>query len=503
MDIPKIIPKLNTNKADYDKKKLADIALMRSAPLKSRKISKEVCDFYNVRASFNSDGEIVAHYYPYEGGKAWKVRELPKQFSWVGKSEDLFGRDKFNGAGRRVIVCEGEIDVLSVAQASWDKYSKIYPTVGVSSAGMDKSLLSNRDWLRSFQEIILIFDPDQAGEDLKEKAIKILGIDKVKIAKLPHKDPNEVLLKASSQTLLQCVFDAAPHIPSGIISKEALWQQLQDYNSKVSVPYPPCLEGVNAKIKGMRDGEIALLISGTGSGKSTILREIMLHILETTEEKIGVVSLEESPAETARKLSGMVIKRNPAKEEISLEDLKPGFDAVFGKDRVILLDHQGSLSDGSIMNKLEYMCLSGCRYLFIDHITILVSEGVENLTGNEAQDKVMNDLLRLVKRYPVWIGLVSHLRKTQNTGKSFEEGKLPSLDDIRGSGSIKQISMDVISFARNLTADNPQERNTIKMRILKSRYTGLTGTVPGAFYNYDTGRLEATDAFVDEEFVTL
>jgi twinkle protein len=253
----------------------------------------------------------------------------------------------------------------------------------------------------------------------------------------------------------------------------------------------------------MRTGEITLFISGTGSGKSTILRETMLHLLQTTEEKIGVISLEESPAETARKLAGMAIEKNPAKEEIPLDELKVGFDQVFGSDRVVLLDHQGSINDSSIIDQLEYMCLIGCKYLFIDHITILVSEGVENLTGNEAQDKVMNDLLRLVKRHPVWIGLVSHLRKAPSSGKSFEEGKLPSIDDIRGSGSIKQISFDIISFARNLTATVERERNTIKMRILKSRYTGLTGVVKGAYYNYDTGRLIALEEAVTEDFVSV
>ena len=111
----------------------------------------------------------------------------------------------------------------------------------------------------------------------------------------------------------------------------------------------------------------------------------------------------------------------------------------------------------------------------------------------------MNDLLRLVKRHPVWIGLVSHLRKAPSGKKSFEEGKLPSIDDIRGSGSIKQISFDIISFARNLSAKDEKVRNSIKMRILKSRYTGLTGIVNGAEYNYDTGRLKGLDQILEDE----
>lgn len=489
---------------DFFNKKKLTIEEVKDFPIrgfKDRNITKDVCEFFDVKVSYGDNGEIDTHYYPYSGGKAYKIRKLPKEFTWINKSTDLFGKEKFNGGGKRLIIVEGEIDALSIAKASFDKYKKIYPVVALSSAVMaEKSLLENRDWIRSFQEVVVCLDMDEAGEKATEKAIRIIGLDKVKVAKLPCKDPNEVLTKYDGNRLLQCIFDAAPYVPAGIIGKEELWNALVNYNTIDSVPYPPCLNGINSKLKGMREGEITLFISGTGSGKSTILRETMLHILETTNSKIGVISLEESPAETTRKLAGMAINRNPAKEEIDIEFLKVGFDKVFGDDRVVVLDHQGSINDSSIIDQLEYMCLVGCKYLFIDHITILVSEGVENLSGNEAQDKVMNDLLRLVKRHPVWIGLVSHLRKAQTGKTSFEEGRLPSIDDIRGSGSIKQISFDIISFARDLTAESEVERNTIKMRILKSRYTGLTGNVRGAFYNYSTGRLIALEDEPDEDF---
>ena len=223
------------------------------------------------------------------------------------------------------------------------------------------------------------------------------------------------------------------------------------------------------------------------------------------KENIARVILFKGIGEEAHNVN-FYLEYAPADTELSSTrrvNIEIGFDKVFGSDRVILLDHQGSIDDSTIISQLEYMCLSGCKYLFIDHITILVSEGMENLTGNEAQDKVMNDLLRLVKRHPVWVGLVSHLRKASGGAKSFEEGRLPSIDDVRGSGSIKQISFDIISFARNLTAQGELERNTIKMRILKARQTGLTGPVKGVKYNYETGRLTAIAGDIVEDFVNL
>ena len=480
--------------------KLVEISNYPSRGFRERSISKDVCEFFGVKVSYNTDGEIDTHYYPYEGGKAYKVRSLPKDFHWVGKSKALFGKDKFSAGGAKLIITEGEMDALSIGMCQFMKYKQIFPVVALSSSVMTESLLEEREWIRSFREVVLAFDNDAAGKKATEEAIRIIGFDKVKLARFEQNDINDVLTKVGHAKLMQIVHNAESYTPAGIIGYQALWENLVAYNSIQSLPYPPCLDGLNSKLKGMRFNEIALFVSGTGAGKSTMLREIMLHILTETEDMIGIVSLEEAPAETARKMAGMSLLRNPAKEEIPLEELKVGFDSVFGHERIILVDHQGAITDLSIMDRLEYMCLVGCKYIFVDHITILVSEGVDNLQGNEAQDKIMNALLRLVKRYDVWIGLVSHLRKKQGGGKSFEEGLLPTLDDIRGSGSIKQISFDIIAFARNLNAEDDLERNTIEMAVLKARQTGLTGRVNGSHYDFDTGRLNYAHTLNGHDF---
>ena len=108
----------------------------------------------------------------------------------------------------------------------------------------------------------------------------------------------------------------------------------------------------------------------------------------------------------------------------------------------------------------------------------------------------MSDLLKIVKRHNVWLGLISHLRKAMG-GKSFEEGNLASIDDIKGSGSIKQISFDIIAFARNLVAEDEAERNTVKFRVLKSRFTGRTGDAGAAVYDPTTTRLRGGADFAD------
>ena len=303
-------------------------------------------------------------------------------------------------------------------------------------------------------------------------------------------------MSKGSKEISHAIWNAQQYNPAGILTGEGIWDKFVERQNVESVPYPECLTGLNDKLKGMRHGEITLFTSGTGSGKSTVIKEIIWHLLSTTKDnRIGLISLEESVGDTAEKFIGMTInKRIGGDEPVSEDEMRTGFEKVFKDERLVLLDHQGSVEDSSLLDKIEYMALMGCKYLFLDHITIAVSEGSEGLSGNEAVDKVMSDLLKVVKKHNIWLGIVSHLRKS-GSGKAFEEGNMASIDDIKGSGSIKQISFDIIAFSRNLVAPNEEERNQIKLTVLKSRFTGLTGPAGISNYNMRTGRLEKGDSF--------
>jgi hypothetical protein len=484
-------------KAEVALSKLEEIATYATRGFKERNIPKHITEFFGVKAGTDINGDISEHYYPYGVDKTvgYKVRKLPKEFRAIGTIEGLFGQQLFNG-GKRLIIVEGEIDAMSVAYAYSQRHSgKIYPVVSLPSASGLKQLLAQREWVRHFDEVVLMLDNDDAGQKALAEACKIIGVDKARIAKLKTKDANEELLKHGHMSIIEAIWDAQPWSPSGILQGEELWEKFQDRLSTESVPYPPCLSGVNEKTNGMRFGEVDLFTSGTGSGKSTVIKEIVLHCHETTEDTLGIISLEESPGDTVEKFIGMHLKKNLSDVELTPEEQREGFDAVFSDKRILLLDHQGSVSDDSLMDKIETLALMGCKRLILDHLTIAVSE-VDGGDTNGAIDKIMSDLLKIAKKHNVWIGVISHLRKTGLQGKSFEEGRLPSMDDIKGSGSIKQISFQIIAFARNMIATNESERNTIQVRVLKSRFTGRTGDAGGCLFDNSTGRL----AFVDHAF---
>jgi twinkle protein len=245
-----------------------------------------------------------------------------------------------------------------------------------------------------------------------------------------------------------------------------------------------------------------MIAAGTSIGKSTLLREDIYHLLKTTDEKIGAIFLEEDVGETVGGLMSIHLNKRLGLPgvEATTEEERLAWEATAGQpNRIILLDHQGSLSDNSLIDKIEYMALSGCKYLYLDHITIAVSE-TEDGNPNAAIDKFMSDLLKLVKRHNIWIGVVSHLRKVKSGEDSFESGAPISEDDLKGSGSLKQISFQTIAISRNKLAENELVRNRSQIYLLKDRKTGNTGPAGAYRYNSATGRLEEVEKRDEDEF---
>lgn len=84
-----------------------------------------------------------------------------------------------------------------------DHYRKIYPVVSIptGAASSDKHVLANRDWIRQFDEVVLMVDQDEVGQMGAEKLAKIIGQDKVKISNYPEKDLTNFMLNKALRLL--------------------------------------------------------------------------------------------------------------------------------------------------------------------------------------------------------------------------------------------------------------------------------------------------------------
>ena len=99
----------------------------------------------------------------------------------------------------------------------------------------------------------------------------------------------------------------------------------------------------------------------------------------------------------------------------------------------------------------------------------------------------MTRLRTLVQETGIAMIVVSHLRRPD--GKGHEEGAVTSLSQLRGSASIGQLSDMVIGLERDAQHDDPEIRHTTKVRVLKNRFSGITGPCCDLKYDMDTGRL--------------
>ena len=105
-----------------------------------------------------------------------------------------------------------------------------------------------------------------------------------------------------------------------------------------------------------------------------------------------------------------------------------------------------------------------------------------------AIDSIMTKLRTIVQETGIGLFLVSHLKRPEK-GKGHEEGAKVSLAELRGSAAIAQLSDIVIGLERNQQSDDPLLRNTTTVRILKNRFTGITGAATWLRFDEYTGRM--------------
>lgn len=465
--------------------------------LRARGIMQKTCIKYGYAVTKNEFKRTVqiAPYYSDDGELLFqKERDKDKNFAIRGKkSYRFFGQHLFT-SGKKLIVTEGEVDCLTVSQVQDNKYPVVSIPFGTGSAV--KTFKENYEWLCRFDEVIVMFDMDKPGQEAVQKIGGILPPHKLKIAHLPLKDPNECLINGQADAIIKAIWRAAEYHPDGIINaadlKDTLFSNKGDIVS-FSYPFMPKL---NSMTEGMRKGEMVLLTAGTGIGKSTLARELAYKLKMEDKLKIGLVMLEENPKKTLRDILSIHMQK-PLHLLWNNEDIKEkakrAFDEVFGDKKFLLYDHFGSIEDNNLLDKIRYLIVGEeCDFVVLDHVSIAVS-GLD--AGNDERktiDRLMTNLRSLVEETQAGLIVISHLRKSENKSTPFEQGGVITLDDLRGSGSLKQIPDTIIALERNQQAE-AEDKNNLKIRVLKCRFTGTTGLADKLTFNKSTNRLQEVD----------
>ena len=449
------------------------------AGIRSRKISEETCRKFNVRQEgpalrfpYYKDGQVIAY----------KERDTQKNFTWTGKNEDhqLFGQQLF-GSGKTIVVTEGEMDALAVwtVRTNW-------PVVSVPNGAQSarKALQHQLKYLLNFEEIVLMFDADEAGQTAVQECVSLFPSDRVFIATpAGYKDASEALCAGDGDAIRQSVWKKASYVPESIIDGRDLFDLVSSPLHGRDADYP--YGDLNDVTGGLRLGELVTITAGSGTGKSTLCGEIAVSLINQNH-KVGYIALEESVKRTGLRL--MTVAANKPlhlNNEIGDKALRESFRDTLGSGRVYFRDGFGSVDPDSILNDIRYLVKTKeVSWIILDHLSILLS-GNESNDERKMIDIVMTKLRSFVEETGIGMVLISHLRRNQGD-QGHEDGAKVSLSQLRGSHSIAQLSDLVVALQRNIAAGD----NRAELVVLKNRFNGQTGPAGQLAYHTETGRLQ-------------
>lgn len=461
------------------------------ATLRKRGIREDTCKKYGYRSiQFNGDMAQACDVKLADGSYvAQKVRTRDKDFRVIGSidAKPLIGMHLFAG-GRKIIITEGEIDMLTMSQVQSNKYAVVSLPNGVSSA--KKVIASNLEYLNNFEEIVLCFDMDDVGQEAATQCADLLMGQTVKIMSLPLKDPNEMLLAGRTEELINAMWNAKDYKPDGLVT---LSDVLEDALKPTVMGDAWFLPTLTKLTYGRRATEIYMLGAGTGMGKTDFFTQQIAYDCMVLDVPVGVFYLEQIPTETAKRIGGKVAGKQfhiPTREgeepKWTNEELRAALLNKKLDKNLTMYNAFGVTQWESLKPKIIYLAEKGVKHFYIDHLTAMATGGDRD--EKSELEHIMSELAGLGQRMNLIFHIISHL--TTPEGKSHEEGGRVTIRQFKGSRAIGYWSYFMFGMERNQQADCPDEKTTTSFRVLKDRYTGqATGEVIKLGYDADTGRL--------------
>lgn len=448
--------------------------------IKHRRISKQAAEKYRIDLDL-SDGKVEARYPYFKDGKhvANHIRlKVKGDFPWEGKSQniELFGQHLFPpGSAKQITVVEGEYD----APAAWILLGSRYPVVAVSGTGTAlRDIKNNFEYLDSFEQIVLSLDSDEVGQKTAKQIADLFAPGKCRILTLQVcKDPNDYLIEGKTNEYVKEWWAAPRYMPDGLKIGSEMWDEIINRPKHFQVDFP--WAGLNKLTYGLRLSEMVVVTAEAKVGKTSILKEIEYSLLMNKElqEKgygVGFIHLEEPNYDTALGLMSIHNSKpyHLPDTERTVDELRSAYDTVLNNNRVVIWDHFGSNSVDAVLDKIRHMHALGCKYIVLDHLSIVVSDQ----SGDERKqlDEIATKAKTLCMNLNIALIVVIH----QNRQGS-----------IRGTAGVEQLANIVIKLHRDKLDSCEWRRNVTKVVVEFNRFCGRTGPACYLFYDEITGRL--------------
>ena len=450
-------------------------------PLNKRGITAETCAKFGYTVGVHNGIKYqIAPYYKDGVLVAQHIRDASKDFKWVGEAKgvELFGQHLWRDSGKKIVVTEGEIDALSVCQLQ----SLKWPTVSIPSGakGAKRSLQTNLEFLEKYEQVILMFDQDEAGKEAAAECAPLFTPGKCFIARLPMKDANEMLLAGRGAEVIDAIWSSKVYRPDSVLSVMDAFEAATAMPS-MGIPWP--WPSLNPLTFGIQRKTSYYLGAGVGIGKTNWAKELQSWLVNTQGVPVGVFMLEEALGKTLKGIAGKFVGKAFHKPDgnFTEEELKAAISALDGK--VFLYNHptSGATWD-AIKPAIRYMVVScGVKDIFLDNLTVMVA----HLSSSEANDEVnriASEVAGMMQELDFTLYGFSHLNPVSN-GLPHERGGRVLESQFTGSRGLMRFGNYMLGLERNKDPDLPEyERNLAQLVLLKDREYGNVGRVEIRYY---------------------
>lgn len=381
-----------------------------------------------------------------------------------------------------IIICEGEIDLLSIMQCGFDN------VISVPNGAGNFEFIDDSIKLFEGKKILIAVDNDTKGIELRDELIRRFGPENCRIVNLKqHKDANEYLISEGGYELSQAIKNATEVPIDGNITVKSFRSDIEDLF-------------VNGMIRGKTLGidevdqyvswetkRLAVVTGRPGSGKSEFVDYLICKLNLLHGWKAAYFTPENYPlkyhySKLFEKLIGKQFSSHKAEQidfDIAYEYINENFFYILPENDLTI--------DKILLNAKSFVKTKGIKILVVDPYNKLEHQIGRNQTETQYVSQFLDKLAMFAKLNDVLVILIAHPVKLDRT-------EIPTLYNISGSSHFYN-KTDYGFTVHRVFDENNLMTNTIEVhwQKIKFKHLGEQG-VSELSYNYNNGRFEKRTA---------
>lgn len=407
-----------------------------------------------------------------------KTKDSSKEWCEKGCKPILFGMAQCNDRFDRLIVTEGQIDSLSVAESGIDNAVSV-PTGAKGFTWIPYCW----DWINRFHEVVVFGDYEKGRITLLDELSVRLKCTVKHVREEDYKDckdANEILLKYGAKYLRSCVENAVLVPVRKVID-------LADVENVDIFKLPKLQTGIKQLDRllygGLPFGGLILISGKSGEGKSTFASQILVNAIHQGNKCFAYSG--ELPNYLFRSwIDFQVAGGNHIAEyqnkwgdrNYTISDTNRQLIADWYRGKCFLYDNrivEGDETESLLEITENAIMQYGTYVILLDNLmTALDLEPGKAFDKYDRQSLFVKKLARIALKYNALILLVAHKRKNNFT--------VNENDEISGSSDISNLATITIAYEKDKDL-HPEQR---LLKVSKNRLFGKVET-EGYILDYD------------------